>query len=132
MNTLTFTPIGHVVNTFNDIATSIHEVRSLPSRLIIYPAYTQALLRIELCEYIDVVYYLHLLQGAPIALSRTNREGVDYGLFATRLPERPNRIGVSTVRLLEAHPAELIVTGLDALNGSPLLDIKRSASRIEN
>ncbi len=46
------------------------------------------------------------------------------GLFATRTPNRPNRIGKTTVRLLERRGNILRVKGLDALDGSPIIDIK--------
>ena len=46
------------------------------------------------------------------------------GLFATRSPRRPNPIGVTTVRLLERRGNVLRVLGLDALDGTPVLDIK--------
>jgi tRNA (Thr-GGU) A37 N-methylase len=47
-------------------------------------------------------------------------------VFATRMPVRPNPIGLSVVELLEFSPAtgELVVRGLDAVDGTPVLDIK--------
>ena len=124
MNMIQFTAIGKVINTFNDLSAPMSEVRSKPSKLLIYSAYTQALIRIENCEFIDVVFYFHQLKHTDISLSRKNRQNVEYGVFATRLPERPNLIGISTVKLLEVNGNELIVSGLDALNNSPVLDIK--------
>jgi formylmethanofuran dehydrogenase subunit E len=127
MDCIQFTAIGKVVNTFNDISTPINEVKSKPSKLLIYPAYTEALLRIENCEYIDVVFYFHQLEGKDMLLSKKNRQGIEYGVFATRLPERPNLIGVSTVKLLAVNGNELLVADLDALNDSPILDIKATS-----
>ena len=46
------------------------------------------------------------------------------GVFATRSPARPNRIGLTVVKLLERNGRVLRVLGLDALNGTPVLDIK--------
>jgi len=46
------------------------------------------------------------------------------GVFATRTPNRPNPIGVTIVKLLEMRRNVLTVEGLDALDGSPVLDIK--------
>jgi tRNA (Thr-GGU) A37 N-methylase len=56
---------------------------------------------------------------------RHEEGGIASAVFATRLPERPNLIGVSTVKLLEVYRNELLVIGLDALNDSPVLDIKK-------
>jgi len=46
------------------------------------------------------------------------------GVFASRSPNRPNRIGKTTVRLLESRGNILRVKGLDALDGAPVIDIK--------
>ena len=46
------------------------------------------------------------------------------GVLATRTQYRPNPIGVKTVKLLERHGNVLKVTGLDALDGTPVFDIK--------
>jgi tRNA (Thr-GGU) A37 N-methylase len=46
------------------------------------------------------------------------------GLFATRAPRRPNQIGISVVRLLNRKNNILTVKGIDALDDTPLLDIK--------
>ena len=46
------------------------------------------------------------------------------GVFATRSPFRPNPIGLSSVRLLKIDDGELIVSGADVLDGTPIYDIK--------
>jgi tRNA-Thr(GGU) m(6)t(6)A37 methyltransferase TsaA len=46
------------------------------------------------------------------------------GLFATRSPHRPNSLGEATVRLLQRRGNVLKVQGLDAINGTPVIDIK--------
>ena len=46
------------------------------------------------------------------------------GLFATRAPYRPNPVGMSVVRLLECRGNVIKVQGLDAINGTPVIDIK--------
>ena len=46
------------------------------------------------------------------------------GLFATRSPNRPNPVGIATVRLLERQGNILKVEGLDAIDGTPIIDIK--------
>jgi tRNA (adenine37-N6)-methyltransferase len=47
------------------------------------------------------------------------------GLFATRTPYRPNPIGVTVVKLLDRHYNIVMVQGLDAIDGNPILDIKQ-------
>ena len=46
------------------------------------------------------------------------------GTFALRSPVRPNPIAASVVKLVKVEGAKLIVTGLDCLDGTPLVDIK--------
>ena len=46
------------------------------------------------------------------------------GVFATRSPDRPNPIGLHTVTVLEAGPGTLRVAGLEAIDGTPVIDIK--------
>jgi formylmethanofuran dehydrogenase subunit E len=55
---------------------------------------------------------------------RTPHDKVPHGVFATRAPYRPNPIGVCVVRLLSRDGKFLKVKGLDAIDGTPLLDIK--------
>jgi len=55
---------------------------------------------------------------------RTTKTGEVRGVFASRSPVRPNRIGITTVRLLARDGNRLRVTGLDAVDGTPVLDIK--------
>jgi len=63
-------------------------------------------------------------QRAGARHPRGNEAWPEVGLFASRGPVRPNRLGVSRCRLLEAQPRRLVVQGLDALDGTPVLDVK--------
>jgi tRNA-Thr(GGU) m(6)t(6)A37 methyltransferase TsaA len=51
-------------------------------------------------------------------------EKIEHGVFATRSPNRPNPVGLSLVDLLAMKGNVLIVRGLDALDGTPVIDIK--------
>lgn len=59
------------------------------------------------------------------------RDTVERGVFATRAPCRPNRIGLSPVRLLAVEGNRLRVADVDMLDGTPLLDIKPYAPRFD-
>ena len=123
MNKISFTPIGKVVNGFDE-STDPNLIKSQPSRIVVDKAYAEAFLNISDCEYLDVVFYFNLLEGEDISLSGKTHSGAERGAFASRTPKRPNLIGVTMVKLLGVNDNELIVQGLDALNGSPVLDIK--------
>jgi tRNA-Thr(GGU) m(6)t(6)A37 methyltransferase TsaA len=73
---------------------------------------------------IDVIWYGHLSKGALKVIPMGSSELK--GVFATRSPDRPNPILVSTVELLsvDLERGEVGVAGLDAIDGSPVLDIK--------
>ncbi len=55
---------------------------------------------------------------------RGNQAWPEVGIFAQRAKDRPNRIGVSTCRILGIDGVTLRVAGLDAIDGTPVLDIK--------
>ena len=84
---------------------------------------------IEDFSHIDVLYWGHIVPAERRATTIKvhpigNRDFPLVGVFSTRSPVRPNSILVTTVRLLERQGNILKVTGLDALDGSPILDIK--------
>jgi formylmethanofuran dehydrogenase subunit E len=111
------------VNRFNE-SVEPNVIKSEPSCIIIYNDYTEALLNINECEYLDVVFHFNQLEGEENPFSGITCFGAERGAFASRTPKRPNLIGVTLVKLLEVNGNELIVEGLDALNNSPVLDIK--------
>jgi formylmethanofuran dehydrogenase subunit E len=55
----------------------------------------------------------------------------EHGVFATRSPNRPNPIGFAVVDLIRREDNRLIVRGLDALDGTPVLDIKPYSAEID-
>ena len=55
---------------------------------------------------------------------RNNKEYPKVGIFAQRGKNRPNKLGVTIVELLESNNKKLIVKGLDAIDGTPIIDIK--------
>lgn len=92
------------------------------SLLRIKPEYAQGLTGIEDNRFLQIIFYLHRSQ--PYNLVDIRRHGKVRGVFASRSPHRPSPIGVTTVELLEKKGSELRVTGLDAIDGTPILDIK--------
>ncbi len=119
---LAFLPIGVVHNNFNE--QEDHRIIKNQSSIIeVYRQYVDALLAIEQNDYLDIIYYFHRSTPALQADTCTN-PGVLRGVFGSRKPKRPNLIGCTTVKLLERKDHILLVEGLDAINGSPVLDIK--------
>ena len=114
-------PIGHVVNDF-DLSTSPELIKECISRIFLNDQFAEGLAEIEKCEFLDVYYFLD--KTTDITLTVKLRNGEERGVFATRSPNRPNHLAHTTVKLLRRDNNILWVTGLDALNNSPVLDIK--------
>ena len=121
MGTYQIKPVGIVMNEFDDPASHL-KIKENPSTIIIDDAYSEALLNIKECEYIDIVFWFH--KSAEGSLSGTIPSGAVRGVFASRSPKRPNLIGITTVKLLDCDQNKLIVQGLDAINNTPVIDIK--------
>jgi len=102
------------------------------SRLEIAPRYADALSDVETAPALDVLYWMHELTDADRARLRVHPRGdrsrPKQGVFSLRSPMRPNPIGVTRVELLRREGTTLIVRGLDAHDGSPLIDIKCTRS----
>lgn len=72
---------------------------------------------------IILIYAFHRSEGYDIEVIPF-LDTVPHGVFATRAPRRPNAIGLSIVRLISVRDGELVIEGVDVLDGTPLLDIK--------
>ena len=98
----------------------------LISEINIDNKYTDSLDNLEEFSHIIVLYWIHKSRSrVPKKVRPKGNPKHDLmGVFATRSPDRPNPIGKSTVKLLERKENVLKVQGLDAINGTPVLDIK--------
>jgi len=98
--------------------------------LEIYPEYQDGLDGIAPGQTIVVLFWLH--QAARDILKvypRGDRSRGLRGVFATRSPVRPNPIAISELKVLTVQGNRLEVSGLDILDGTPILDIKKKISR---
>jgi tRNA (adenine37-N6)-methyltransferase len=79
-------------------------------------------------SHVDIVFVFHGVDEASITLgARHPRNRADWplvGIFAQRAKARPNRLGVTTCELLGVRDRSVHVRGLDAVDGTPVLDIK--------
>lgn len=87
-----------------------------------------ALAGLDAFSHVEVVFCFHLVENDKIvAGARHPRGRQDWpavGIFAQRAKMRPNRIGVTTCELLGVDGLTLRVRGLDAIDGTPVLDLK--------
>jgi len=97
------------------------------SEIVIDEALTLAVEGLEEFSHIIVVFWMNQLAPRPAALKVRPRRDPSLplvGHLATRSPYRPTPLGVSVVRLLSREGNVLRVQGLDAISGSPVIDVK--------
>ena len=134
-NARTVSPIAYIQSDFNEkfgIPRQSGRAPSLETRIVFTPPYNteDALREIENFSHLWILFDFSLVQdGEFCATVRPPRLGGNQrvGVFASRSPFRPNRIGLSCVKLLRIERAPklcLVVSGADPLNGTPVLDIK--------
>lgn len=124
--------VGYVERNKKDEALRGQELRARRARIVFDPRVTDALLGLEAGTDVLVLCYFHhsdrdVLQVHP----RGNVENPLRGVFATRSPARPNPIAVTSARIEKVAGNELHVVGLDALDGTPVVDIKSLAEAFD-
>ena len=121
-----FKPVGVVINEIKQPGRFNFD--DTVSSLVLEPKYMRALDGIEEFSHIIVIFWLHKINKTERLVLKTHpRRDLSLpltGIFATRSPARPNPIGISTVKLSAVNANVLTVIGLDAINGTPVLDIK--------
>lgn len=125
---VTVRPVGRVESPrvepidddWGDVESTIHLD---PSRFT-----TDVLAGLDDFSHLDVVYFFDRVDESKINLgSRHPRNRDDWplvGIFAQRAKARPNRLGVTTCELIRVSDLAVVVRGLDAIDGTPVLDIK--------
>lgn len=111
----------------NDVKEPTHRDSSdIVSEIIIDDRLNEALDDLDQFSHIIVLYWMHRSRRpSPMKVHpRGDPERALMGVLATRSPSRPNPIGKATVKLLERKGNILKVRGLDAIDGTPVLDIK--------
>ena len=100
----------------------------LVSQIIVEKKYSRALDGIDSFSHVVVLFWLHGIRSGERRILKVHpRRDMSLpltGVFATRSPARPNPIGITAVKLLKREGNVLTVQGLDAINGTPVLDIK--------
>jgi tRNA (adenine37-N6)-methyltransferase len=89
------------------------------------PRFQDALIKLKTYRYIYVLYYLDQVKSeVTLQVNPPWVPEMEIGLFASRSPNRPNPIGLSIVELKGIEGNEILISGIDVFNGTPLLDIK--------
>jgi tRNA-Thr(GGU) m(6)t(6)A37 methyltransferase TsaA len=92
------------------------------------PFDSRALVGLDAFSHVEVIYVFHQVDPAFVHTGsrrpRGNPDWPEVGIFAQRAKDRPNRLGLCTCELVEVRDDTLEVRGLDAIDGTPVLDIK--------
>jgi len=123
---ISFKPIGYV-RTDADEDQIRKDRKNVLSEIIISEELTEALDGIEDFSHLFIIFHMHKAFTERIDLKVHPRGRLDLplvGVFATRSPYRPNPIGLTLVELIERKGNKIKVRGLDAINGTPIIDIK--------
>jgi tRNA-Thr(GGU) m(6)t(6)A37 methyltransferase TsaA len=126
LDMMTLKPIGVVKN---EVKQPIrHGWGEIVSEIVVDSHLTEALDSLDEFSHLIVLYWMHQLPAGrqlPLKVHPMGKSELPLvGRFATRSPSRPNPVGQATVRLLERKANILKVKGLDAIDGTPVIDIK--------
>ncbi len=95
------------------------------SKLVLDQEYADGLRGLEDYSHVTVIFWLNLVDSCTMTHTPQGRKDVpEVGIFACRCPTRPNPLAISTAELLGIDKNILTVKGLDAIDGTPIIDIK--------
>jgi tRNA-Thr(GGU) m(6)t(6)A37 methyltransferase TsaA len=125
-------PIGTIHSPYHTPEDAPRQCRfsNAESVIEIYERYVPGLRDVEREKHLVVLYWLDRADRTALAATPPHT-GIEHGVFATRSPHRPNPIGLSVVDLVRRDHNRLFVRGLDALDQTPVVDIKCYSSGID-
>ena len=124
-------PIGIVHSPYKNRYEAPPQGGEKVSEIVVFDEYERGLKDIEGFSHLHILYYLHKSRGYSLSV-KTPWDSELHGLFATRSPHRPSPIGYSVVQLIERKMCVLKVKGLDAIEGTLILDIKPYIPKIDS
>ena len=119
-------PIGTIHTEFTEIEGMPIQptgAKGVKGTLLIKDKYQNGLKDLEEFSHINILYLLHKVDGYLLEV-KPFMDINTHGIFATRSPKRPNRIGSSIVQIDKIKGNSVYVSNIDVLDGTPLLDIK--------
>jgi len=115
--------IGIVHSKYKTTEETQNQSKEELSNIEIFNEFSEGLKDIETFSHLHIFYFLHESKNCSL-LTTTPWEEKKHGLFATRSPNRPTPLGYTVVELLEKQNNILKVRDLDAIDGTPVVDIK--------
>ena len=133
MKEIVYRPIGSIHSPYTDMAPfqPKEDDANGPFVLELLPEYETALRDLEYFRYVIVLFHIDRAKGynGSNVAHPPSLNGGTVGLFASRSPNRPNTIGLDVARLLKIEGNKIFTSGLSALDGTPLIDVKPYTKR---
>ncbi|WP_241647979.1 tRNA (N6-threonylcarbamoyladenosine(37)-N6)-methyltransferase TrmO [Methanoculleus taiwanensis] len=125
-------PIGVVRSPYRERGDAPRQGRLVDTtaEIHIFEEFAPGLQNVEGSSHLIVLYWLDRAERG-LLFATPPGESAQKGVFSTRSPARPNPIGLGIVDLISRSGAVLAVRGLDALDGTPVLDIKPYSPEID-
>jgi tRNA-Thr(GGU) m(6)t(6)A37 methyltransferase TsaA len=120
-------PIGRVVSPLTDASTAPRQPdEGAPSAWLHFdPSVLDALSSLHIGDEVLLITWLDRANRDVLRVHpRGDRTRPQEGVFSTRSPHRPNPIGLHRVEITEIHESRIQVRSLEALDGTPILDVK--------
>jgi tRNA-Thr(GGU) m(6)t(6)A37 methyltransferase TsaA len=120
-------PIGYIRSELKKVedAPAFYTEGAPNARLEVLPAFRDGLERMRVGDDIIVITWLHLARRDVLKVHpQGNLAKPLTGVFLTRSPDRPNPLGLHRARVLEMNPDGLLIGPIEAIDGTPVLDIK--------
>lgn len=127
MDEITFKPIGIIKSQYEDVNNmpkNSKESLDIEAEIIINSEFLESMSDIKKDEEYMIIFYFHESKGfeQKVPIRGT---GPITGLFSTHAPNRPNPIGVSNIIIKDVQDNIIKFSGVDMLNNTPVLDIKK-------
>jgi len=124
--------LKRIATVVNGIAGDTPDWSTVTSKLVFEPEYVEGLYRLGRFDHVLVIFGFHRKRKVLMKVHPMHDPSKPLvGVFASRSPKRPNRLGLTRVRLLSVRGNIVTVRGLDAYDGSPVFDIKPPTDEID-
>jgi tRNA-Thr(GGU) m(6)t(6)A37 methyltransferase TsaA len=126
LSNVTYTPIGIIHTPFKEpknVPIQAAASKGNQGTIEICSQYVEGLKDLDGFSHIILLYHFHLVNGCSLMVKPFLDDKL-HGIFATRAPARPNKIGFSIVQLKKIEQNVLFIEDVDIVDGTPLLDIK--------
>ena len=131
---ITLNPIGLIHSVFSDPETGGRQAPIDGQEGIVHvkEEFSEGLEGLDEFSHVIAIYYFHRQVDVHLKAAPCFDKHCEHGIFASRYPARPNRIGISIWTLKHIEGNKLHCRDIDVLDGTPLLDIKPYVKQFDN